>query len=154
MNEYLIGQSLQMGKLKMLGSNRKQKTAKIVSLVGENTEVNGDIRFSSGLHVDGVVKGNVISEADNTSVLSLSERGVIEGEIHASYNIIDGTVSGNVYSSEHIELKSSARITGDVYYNMLEMSSGAQVSGRLIHTPVTAETELQPAASDLDSDSF
>ncbi len=154
MNEYLIGQSLQMGKQKMLGSNRKQKTAKIVSLVGENTEVNGDIRFSSGLHIDGVVKGNVISEADNTSVLSLSERGVIEGEIHAPYNIIDGTVSGNVYSSEHIELKSSARITGDVYYNMLEMSSGAQVSGRLIHTPVTAETELQPAAPELDSDSF
>ena len=138
----------------MLGSNKKQKTAKIVSLIGENTEINGDIRFSDGLHIDGAVKGNVISEADNKSVLSLSERGVIEGEIHAPYNIIDGTVNGNVYSSEHIELKPGSRITGDVYYNMLEMSSGAQVSGRLIHTPATADTEQQFMEPGPDSDSF
>ncbi|MCY4211695.1 MAG: polymer-forming cytoskeletal protein, partial [Gammaproteobacteria bacterium] len=118
----------------MLGSSKKQKAAKIVSLIGDNTEINGDIRFASGLHVDGIVRGNIVAEDNDKSVLSLSEQGMIEGEIHSPYNIIDGTVNGNVHSSEHIELKPGARITGDVYYNMLEMSGGAQVSGRLIHT--------------------
>ena len=136
----------------MLGSNRKKKTAKIDSLIGENTEVTGDIRITGGLHVDGKIKGNIIAEAGSNSVLSLSEHGKIEGEIHVPYNIIDGTVSGNVYSSEHIELEARSRITGDVYYNLLEISGGAQVSGRLVHTPDGAEEAPEPTGSVIDDD--
>lgn len=117
----------------MLGSNRKKKTAKIDSLIGENTEITGDVRFTGGLHVDGTVKGNIVAEADSNSLLSLSDQGKVEGEIHVPYNIIDGTVNGNVHSSEHVELEARSRITGDVYYNLLEISGGAQVSGRLVH---------------------
>ncbi len=119
----------------MLGSNRKKKSEKIDSLIGENTEIIGDIKFSGGLHVDGRIKGSIIAESDSNSVLSLSHQGVIEGEIHVPYNVIDGTVIGDIYSSEHIELQARSRITGDVYYNLLEISSGAQISGRLVHTP-------------------
>ncbi|MDE0513235.1 MAG: polymer-forming cytoskeletal protein [Gammaproteobacteria bacterium] len=119
----------------MLGNSRKKKTAKIDSLIGENTEITGDVQFTGGLHIDGMVKGNIFAEAGSNSVLSLSDQGKIEGEIHVPYNIIDGTVNGNVYSSEHIELEARSRITGDVYYNLLEISGGAQVSGRLVYTP-------------------
>lgn len=119
----------------MLGSNRKKKTAKIDSLIGENTEIIGDIKFSGGLHVDGRIKGNIFADGDSNSVLSLSDQGMVEGEIHVPYNIIDGTVNGNVYSSEHVELEARSRITGDVYYNLLEISGGAQVSGQLVYTP-------------------
>ena len=129
----------------MLGNNRKKKTAKIDSLIGENTEITGDVRFTGGLHVDGLVEGNVIAEADSNSVLSLSDQGKIEGEIHVPYNVIDGTVNGNVYSSEHIELQARSRITGDVYYNLLEIAGGAQVSGRLVYTPDRVDEAPAPA---------
>ena len=119
----------------MWDNSRKKKSAKIDTLIGEHTEFAGDVKFSGGLHVDGVVKGNISAEPDSSSVLSLSDQGTIEGEVHVPYNIIDGTVMGNVYSSQHIELESKSRITGDVYYNLLEISTGAQVSGRLVHTP-------------------
>ena len=122
----------------MWGERRKKKTAKIDTLIGEHTEFAGNVTFSGGLHVDGVIKGNIIAEADSSCVLSLSEQGTIEGEVHVPYNIIDGTVIGNVYSSQHIELESKSRITGDVYYNLLDISTGAQVSGRLVHTPDAA----------------
>jgi cytoskeletal protein CcmA (bactofilin family) len=123
----------------MLGNSKKKKTAKIDSLIGENTEITGDIKFTGGLHVDGMVKGNIIAEAGSNSLLSLSDQGKIEGEIHVPHNIIDGAINGNVYSSEHIELESRARITGDVYYNLLEISGGAQVSARLVYTPDRAD---------------
>ena len=126
----------------MLGSNRKKKAAKIDSLIGENTEITGDINFTGGLHVDGKVKGNIFAEGGSNSVLSLSDQGMIEGEIHVPYNVIDGTVIGNVYSSDHVELEARSRITGDVYYSLLEISGGAQVSGRLVYTPGgTGETQ-------------
>ena len=125
----------------MWGNTRKKKTTKIDTLVGENTEVTGNIKFTGGLHVEGVVKGNISADAGTNSVLSLSDQGTIEGEIRVPFNVIDGTVLGNVYSSEHIELESKSRITGDVYYNLLEISSGGQVSGRLVHTPDAGQAE-------------
>lgn len=125
----------------MLGNSRKKKTTKIDTLVGENTELTGDIKFMGGLHIDGVIKGNILADADSNSVLSLSDQGMIEGEVRVPYNVIDGTVIGNVYSSEHIQLEAKSRITGDVYYNLLEISSGAQISGRLVHTPDVSKAE-------------
>ena len=125
----------------MWGNARKKKTTKIDTLVGENTEVTGNLKFTGGLHIEGVVKGNINADADTNSVLSLSDQGSIEGEIHVPFNIIDGTVIGNLYSSEHVELESKSRITGDVYYNLLEISSGAQISGRLVHTPDVGQAE-------------
>lgn len=136
----------------MLGSNKKKKTPKIDSLIGENTEINGNITFTGGLHVDGMVKGGVFADPGSNSLLSLSDQGKIEGEIHAPYSIIDGTVNGNVYSSEHVELEARSRIAGDVYYNLLEISSGAQVSGRLVYTPDQADEGPETEEPDINDD--
>ena len=137
----------------MWGNARKKKSTKIDTLIGENTEVTADIKFAGGLHIDGVVKGNISADADTSSVLSLSDQGMIEGEIRVPYNVIDGTVIGNVYSSEHIELESKSRITGDVYYNLLEISSGAQISGRLVHTPDAGQAQPK-LMDDMTTDDF
>ena len=136
----------------MWGNSRKKKTAKIDSLIGENTELTGDVKFSGGLHIDGAVRGNVLAEADSGSVLSLSDQGTVEGEVRAPYSVIDGSIIGNVYSSEHIELEAKSRITGDVYYNLLEMASGAQVSGRLVHTPDRVDEAPEPAEPVINDD--
>ena len=127
----------------MLGNIKKKKAAKMDSLIGENTEILGDIKFSTGLHVDGTVKGNIIADTDSNSVFSLSEDGKIEGEVRAPHVYINGTVNGNVYSSEHIEIESNSRISGDVYYNLLGMSGGAQVNGRLVYAPGAPDVELK-----------
>ena len=125
----------------MWGNSPKKKSTKIDTLIGENTELTGDVKFTGGLHIDGVVRGSIIAEADSNSVLSLSDQGTIEGEVHVPYNVLDGTVIGNVHSTEHIELEAKSRINGDVYYNLLEISSGAQISGRMVHTPDAGKAE-------------
>jgi cytoskeletal protein CcmA (bactofilin family) len=128
----------------MWGSGRKQKTTRIDTLVGQSTQVFGDVSFSGGLHVDGSVKGNVIAEDDAKSMLSLSERGTIEGEVNVPYVILNGVVVGDVHSSEHVELSSKARVTGNVYYNLIEMAIGAEVNGKLVHTPEAREAAVEP----------
>ena len=125
----------------MWGNSPKKKSTKIDTLIGENTELTGGIKFTGGLHIDGAVRGDIIAEADSDSMLSLSDQGTIEGEIRVPYYIIDGTVIGNVYSSEHVELEAKSRITGDVYYNLMEISLGAQISGQLVHTPDPGKSE-------------
>ena len=42
-------------------------------------------------------------------------------------------LKGDVRVFEHLELAQKARITGDVYYNTIEMVLGSQVNGQLKH---------------------
>ncbi len=118
----------------MWGSKKSKRVTRIDSLIGQASEIRGDVVFTGGLHVDGTVKGNVIAENEDNSVLTLSEQGTVEGEIRVPNVILNGRVIGDVYASEHIELALNARITGNVYYNLIEMAMGAEVNGNLVHT--------------------
>ncbi len=117
----------------MWGSGKGRKTPKIHTLVGEDTELRGDVLFSGGLHVDGTVRGNVIARTDSAAVLTVGEQGFIEGEVRVPNVVLNGKVIGDVYAVERIELAPRARITGNVYYNLLEMAMGAEVNGSLLH---------------------
>lgn len=118
----------------MWGSNKKPgRTAQIDSLIGQNTEIRGDVIFSGGLHVDGSVKGSVIAEEGEESLLTLSERGTIEGEVKVPNVVVNGTVIGDVHAPGHVELAAQARVHGNVYYSLIEMAMGAEVNGNLVH---------------------
>jgi cytoskeletal protein CcmA (bactofilin family) len=117
----------------MWGSKRKLRTTKIDSLIGRHTESVGDLRFSGGLHVDGKVTGNVHADDDSGAVLTLSEQGIIEGEVRVPNVVLNGTVIGDVHARDQIELAANARITGNVYYTLIEMAMGAEVNGNLVH---------------------
>jgi len=114
-------------------SNKKQRSEKVDTLIGQHTELHGDIIFAGGLHVDGRIKGNVIAEKDGATMLVLSEQGVVEGEIRVPYIVINGQVVGDIYAFESVELAQHARITGNVYYNRIEVAMGAEVNGSLVH---------------------
>ncbi|MDH5426491.1 MAG: polymer-forming cytoskeletal protein [Gammaproteobacteria bacterium] len=118
----------------MFGNGSKKRSSmKVETLVGRNTELQGDIHFTGGLHVDGVIKGNVTAESGTSSVLRLSEHGRIEGEVHVPHISLNGTVNGDVHATEGVELASHARVNGNVYYKLIEMAMGAEVNGNLVH---------------------
>lgn len=116
----------------MLGKKTRNQ-APISTLVGVETRVHGDIEFAGGFHVDGYVKGNVQAVNDDTSVLSISERGCIEGSVIVPHVLLNGTVKGDVRATERVELGPKARVIGNVQYKLIEMSIGAEVNGKLIH---------------------
>ncbi len=118
----------------MMIRRKKLKAPKIVTVIGTGSEICGNMSFTGGLHVDGTIKGNLAGEQDRQSALTLSENGTIEGDIRVPNIIINGTVNGDVYASQRVELAPKARVTGTVYYNLLEMSMGAEVNGQLIHS--------------------
>lgn len=117
----------------MLG--RKNKST-IDSLIGISTSIEGNVRFQGGLRIDGQVKGNVVAEGDEPSMLVISEHAKVEGEVRVAHLVVNGEIVGPVYSSELLELQPRARITGDVYYKALEMHGGALVAGKLTHDQV------------------
>ena len=134
----------------MLGQGKKSKTAsaKVDTIVGQQTRIEGDIHFSGGLHIDGRIKGGVIAESGSGSVLTISEHGIIEGDVMVPTVILNGSVTGDVRSGERIELAAKARVDGDVYYNLIEMAMGAMVNGSLVHN---AETDSSVLSFDRDN---
>jgi cytoskeletal protein CcmA (bactofilin family) len=108
----------------------------IDSLIGMSTSIEGDLHFKGGLRIDGRVKGNVVADAGETSMLVISENAKVEGEVRVAHLVVNGEIVGPVYSSELLELQPKARITGDVYYKALEMHGGALVSGKLTHDQI------------------
>ena len=125
---------------------RKRRSSTIDTLVGGNSKVSGDVHFDGGFHVDGHIKGNIIAEGDSDSVLSISEQGYVEGSVSVPNVVLRGTVKGDVRVQERVELGSTARVIGDVYYNLIEMAIGAEINGKLIHTPANKPALLTQAS--------
>lgn len=131
-------------------SSNRRKTANIDTLVGSKTRVSGDVEFSGGFHVDGYIKGNINAEPESDSVLSISEHGTVEGSVSVPHVILNGTVKGDVSAKERVELGATARVIGNVYYNLIEMAIGAEINGKLIHQPKGQPTLVDMSAKDDD----
>lgn len=118
----------------MWGSNsNKLKTAKVETIIGQNTEIKGHISFRGGLHIDGKIKGNVTADENSDSILILSQEGVIEGEVRVPNVLLNGEVIGDVHAYDRVELANHARVQGNVFYSLLEMEMGASINGNLVH---------------------
>ena len=106
----------------MLGK-KKQKPRRSVghfdTLISSRTTIEGDVRFSGGLHVDGKIKGRVLAEEGSDAVVRLSEVGEITGDVTAPHIIINGKVNGDVRATSHLELAENAAINGNVYYRLI-----------------------------------
>ena len=119
----------------MLGRGKRSKSAgaRVDTIIGQQTQVSGDLHFSGGLHIDGHVKGNVIADEGSASVLAVSEHGRIDGDVRVPNVFLNGSVNGDVRCEERIELAAKAKVNGDVYYNLIEIVMGAEVNGNLVH---------------------
>lgn len=134
----------------------KPKPHRIDTLIGAGTRIIGDVQFAGGFHVDGHVKGNVDAPADSGATLSVSDSGVVEGSVAVPNVILNGTVKGDILAHERVELGATARVTGNVYYALIEMEMGAEITGKLIHEPRRGgknEPEIKPAPGDVTADS-
>ncbi|HEY8049475.1 MAG TPA: polymer-forming cytoskeletal protein [Ramlibacter sp.] len=120
----------------------KKAPPPIKSLIAQGSRIEGNLKFTDGLRVDGECFGNVTANADSPSMLVISEQAMVFGEISADHVIINGTVRGPVHAKELLELQPKARIEGDVHYRALEMHQGAVIAGQL--KPLEAVIEEKP----------
>ena len=119
--------------------SRDSRPPHIDTLIGKGVRVEGDIDFLGGMHLDGAIAGNVRSNSAPDSTLSVSETGSIEGSVEVPNVILQGRVRGDIRAAERVVLGATARVEGDVYYGVIEMTLGAQIMGKLVR--------LAPAAA-------
>lgn len=114
-------------------------TSRGATLIAENTRVAGDVHFADELYVNGTIDGNVTADPDGNGTLVISEVGAVNGEISVPFVVINGKVAGDVHATTRVELAANARISGNVYYKLIEMQLGAMVDGQMVHAEDDAE---------------
>jgi cytoskeletal protein CcmA (bactofilin family) len=119
----------------------KKAPPPIKSLIAQGSRIEGNLKFSDGLRVDGECFGNITAN-EQPSILVISEAAVVVGEVQADHVIINGTVRGPVHALQLLELQPKARIEGDVHYRALEMHQGAMIAGQM--RPLDALVEEKP----------
>ena len=115
--------------------NREPRQPRIDTLIGRSTRLQGDLVFSGGLHLDGRIVGNVTAEPGTSSSLSVSETAAIEGAVDVPIVVLHGSVTGDIYARDRLVLGASARVQGNVCYGVIEMTLGAEITGKLAQVP-------------------
>ena len=101
--------------------------------IGENCTIDGDITFDKTIEIHGKISGTVrIAENCTTAMLVIKKNGIVEGDVYGDEVVIEGEVIGNVTGKKKITIKSSSFVSGNVYYDILDMNGGATVNGNLI----------------------
>ena len=105
----------------------KQAPAPILkpSIISEGFDLQGDIKSSGGLHVEGRVDGRI--DVDN---LTIGAKGAVRGIVKCAALNIKGTFDGEA-SCNALSLSGSAVVNGDISYVSLTMATGTVLTGRL-----------------------
>ena len=95
------------------------------SVISEGFSLVGDITAQGVLHVEGMIKGTVTTEAVNIGIT-----GAVEGKIQCTSLQIKGAFVGEARCQELI-IANKARVRGTITYETLSIQRGAYVEGEL-----------------------
>ncbi len=112
------------------------------SLIAKGMEIHGELHFSGILEIEGLVVGDIVANPDSVAEVRIREAGIVRGLIRVPVVIVNGLVEGDIYSSNHLEMAAKARVTGNVFYHLMEMVLGCWVKGQLTHMTSAEITQL------------
>jgi len=128
--------------------SRDKQTARIDTLIGKASRVHGGMEFAGGLHLDGAIEGNLRADPVEGSSLSVSESGSIDGNVEVGNLMLNGAVRGDIVARGRVVLGATARVQGNLYYGVIEMTLGAQIMGKLTRLSEGAVVEAVPESAD------
>ncbi len=125
------------------GTGNKNST-----VIGENCVIEGDVTFEKTIEVHGKIIGTLkIAENCTSASLVIKKTGIVEGDVYGSDVMIEGEVVGNVSGKKEIKIENSAFISGNVYYDILDVQGGATINGNLIRNKGKEPQKLENKSS-------
>ncbi len=95
------------------------------SVLDRDCEIEGRLKFIGTLIVNGKLRGEIFS----SGTLLVGETAEVEGDVQVDIVIVNGQITGNVVARERIELRSGARMTGDIVTPALVLEEGVVFDG-------------------------
>jgi cytoskeletal protein CcmA (bactofilin family) len=104
----------------------KGKSAnEMVSTLDEGAELSGELSFTNGVRIDGVVKGKVRA----STILEIGPAGKIEAEANVCKISIRGEFHGVIHASDRVEIHKEGKVYGEIFSPCLIIEAGAVFEG-------------------------
>lgn len=111
----------------MLGKKTmEQVNAKISSIIGADMIVEGNIKGTDAIRIEGTLKGDVSSEG----TVIISATGKIVGNVTGSNIMVAGTIEGDLFSGGRTEVAATGRIIGNISTKSLIVDENAVFQGK------------------------
>jgi cytoskeletal protein CcmA (bactofilin family) len=105
----------------------EDKTGSILSIIAPGTKFKGTLSGSDSVLIAGHLKGEIKCE----SLDRVDREGRIQGIINSPYVIVEGEINGDIMSAEHVELRSGARVVGNISTAKIVMAEGCILQGEV-----------------------
>ena len=119
-------------------SNDRPKT-----IIGEDVEITGSIKSESNIQLDGKLNGDITCAGSAT----IGNTSVIKGNLSVECVTVYGQVSGNIIAKDKVEMKSTARINGDIRARRLTVEDGVTFVGKADVNPAGAGGQANRTAA-------
>src|SRR5207244_12998497 len=106
------------------------KGGDLPAVIDEGSEIEGKYTFSGTVMLNGKFSGEIVS---NDSLI-IGEKGVVNATVRAGNVLINGEVVGNVFATERVELRGTARVYGDVEAPVIVVEEGVLFEGHFKNT--------------------
>ncbi len=123
-------------------------TPEITTILGQGSSFEGKLTFEGAVRIDGAFKGEIRTRG----TLIVGETADVQAEIEGAHVVVHGAVQGDIRAHESVELRSPARVRGNIASPSLEIEKGARFDGNCVmadEAPV-AENPPEPTVSDPD----
>jgi len=127
-----------------MGIGKTKTSNDIVSILGKGTEIDGEVSFTNGMRVDGVIKGKVRSEQS----IIIGPSGKIDAEVDIRSILINGEFRGIIRATERVEIHKEGKVFGDIFSPCLIIEAGATFEGRCN----MGESDIQMEEENTDPD--
>jgi cytoskeletal protein CcmA (bactofilin family) len=101
------------------------------TIIGASLRLDGNLLLRNSIRIDGVVNGNILQEDGCETTVAIAKGATVSGDIRAKHVIVSGTLQGNIFTSNRVELLETAFVSGDITYGTLGIQVGAKVEGNL-----------------------
>jgi cytoskeletal protein CcmA (bactofilin family) len=112
--------------LKFRSSQPQEEPQTANTVIGVNSTFRGTLMVTGTLHIDGEFEGDIL----NCERLEIGEHGVMRADVEVKEAVVMGRVYGNIRALGSIEMKSGARVEGDLAGLSIAMELGVHFTGR------------------------
>jgi cytoskeletal protein CcmA (bactofilin family) len=97
--------------------------------------ISGKLSFEGPTKIDGQVDGEITS----SDTLVIGETAVVTAQIKAASVVVGGKISGDIFASERLEIRPSAKVLGNLTSPVLVVHEGATFEGHCSMQPAARE---------------
>ena len=96
------------------------------SVIAAEVEITGTVKTSGSIRIDGKLDGELNCGGDAV----IGKSATLKGNLTVNSASIAGAINGNIMARDRIEMKSSARVMGDIKAKRLAVEDGVTFVGK------------------------